>query len=307
MFYKYYLSLLDYDKKPAFLNKYLELPSLLRLKGIGYFCGMDYASKNIYNFKERISRFDHSLSVALLIYKLTKNKKMTIAGLFHDISTPAFSHTIDYLNKDYEKQESTEANSAIILGKDYLLSKYLNEDLIDIKDIINFKRFSIVDNNRPKLCADRLDGIIITGFAWLQNLSKKDIKDILENITIYINKDNEEEIGFKNTNVAIKVSQTNNEIDKMCKTKEDYYMMALLANIILLAIKNKNLTYSDLYELTEKEIINRLKTINEPNIKNNLNVFFHLRKEEIPDIQIPKIKNRTLNPLVNNIRLKTNS
>ena len=55
MYLQYYLEQLGY-----FLVKYLKAPSLLRLKDIGYFCGMDYASKDIYNFKEYISRYDHS-------------------------------------------------------------------------------------------------------------------------------------------------------------------------------------------------------------------------------------------------------
>ena len=110
MFKTYYLKVLSSNKVPRFLKKYLEVPTLKRLKEIGYFCGMDYASKDIYNFKEYITRYDHSLTVALLVYRLTKNKEATIAGLFHDISTPCFSHVIDYMNKDYSKQETAEKN-----------------------------------------------------------------------------------------------------------------------------------------------------------------------------------------------------
>ncbi len=66
---------------------------------------MDDASKDIYDFREYISRYDHSLTVCLIVYKLTKDKKATLAGLFHDIATPCFSHVIDYMNQDYENQE----------------------------------------------------------------------------------------------------------------------------------------------------------------------------------------------------------
>ena len=86
---------------PEFLYKYLDLDIIKRLKNIGYFCGMDYASKDIYNFKYNISRYDHSITTALLTYRFTKSKEETIAALFHDISTPCFSHVIDYMNKDY--------------------------------------------------------------------------------------------------------------------------------------------------------------------------------------------------------------
>ena len=96
------------EKIPLFLMKYLEVPSLVRLKDVGYFCGMDYASLDVYNFGKYVSRYDHSLNVALIVYLLTKDKVKTLAGLFHDIATPCFSHVIDYMNKDYLKQESTE-------------------------------------------------------------------------------------------------------------------------------------------------------------------------------------------------------
>lgn len=137
----------------------------MRLKKVGYFCGMDYASKDIYNFREKISRYDHSLTVSLLVYKLTKDKIMTLAGLFHDIATPCFSHVIGYMNQDYEIQESTEEYTEEILRKDNYLQKCLKEDNIDIDDIIDFKKYTIVDNDRPKVCADRIDGVILTGIG----------------------------------------------------------------------------------------------------------------------------------------------
>lgn len=132
---------------------------------------MDYASKNIYDFKEKITRYDHSLTVALLTWKCTKDMKATIAGLFHDVATPCFSHVIDYMNKDYEKQESTEEYTEKILRNDEYLKKCLKEDNIEIEDIINFKKYNIVDNDRPKVCSDRLDGVILTGISWTKNIN----------------------------------------------------------------------------------------------------------------------------------------
>ena len=57
-----------------FLKKYLKVPSLQRLKGIGYFCGMNYASKDIYNFSEHITRYDHSITTALNVWNFTNYK-----------------------------------------------------------------------------------------------------------------------------------------------------------------------------------------------------------------------------------------
>lgn len=42
--YQFYLAELAPQGVSSFLNKYLQCPSLLRLKGIGYFCGMDRAT-----------------------------------------------------------------------------------------------------------------------------------------------------------------------------------------------------------------------------------------------------------------------
>ena len=56
-----------------------------------------------------------------------------MAGLFHDIATPCFSHVIDYMNNDYEKQESTEKKTEEILRNDKYLCECLDND-----GILNF-------------------------------------------------------------------------------------------------------------------------------------------------------------------------
>ena len=70
---------------PEFLNKYLELDIMKRLKDISLLCGMEYASPYAYDFKFYISRFDHSLNVALITWRLNHCKTQTLAALFHDI------------------------------------------------------------------------------------------------------------------------------------------------------------------------------------------------------------------------------
>lgn len=259
---------------------------------------MDYASKNIYNFKEHITRFDHSLTVALLTWKCTKDKKATLAGLFHDISTPCFSHVIDYMNKDYKKQESTEEYTEDIIKKDKYLLKCLKEDNINIDDIINFKKYSIVDNDRPKLCADRLDGVILTGIAWTKNIQYDDIKNIINDIHIYDN-----EIGFKTKEVADKVVSVSKSIDIYCHSKEDNYMMELLAKIAKYGIDKKYITYSELFTSTEENIINKLKNTYDKQLLDYFNEFENISQNEIPDIDLPDVKIRDLKPIANGKRI----
>ena len=304
MYLEYYQEQLGISNMPDFLIKYLKSPSLLRLKEIGYLCGMDYASNDIYDFQERISRYDHSLTVSLIVYNLTKNKKATLAGLFHDVATPCFSHVIDYMNQDYEKQESTEEYTEYILKKDDYLLECLKEDNIDIEDIINFKKYSIVDNERPKVCADRIDGVILTGIGWTKNITKKDIKKIIENMSIFKNENNEDEIGFSSLEIAKKVIEVSESIDMYCHSKEDNYMMQLLANITKLAIERNYLSYQELYSYSEEELFNLLKAQNDEKLQRLIEKFKNIKKEDIPNIELPKVKVRSLNPLVNGKRIK---
>lgn len=303
MLLEYYQQQLNYQNMPEFLKKYLETPSLIRLKKVGYFCGMDYASSDIYNFLEYVSRFDHSLNVSLIVYKLTNDKKATIAGLFHDIATPCFSHVIDYMNEDFEKQESTEEYTEEILKNDQYLKKCLREDNIDIEDIINFKKYSIVDNERPKLCADRLDGIITPGLFWTKSLKIQDVFDIVNDIKIYINEDKEDEIGFKTHSVAEKVLQTSKDIDMFCHSKEDNYMMMLLAKITKYALSMNYFSYRDLYNYTEEELFNIMKSSNDKELNDLIYEFENIQKKDIKSINLPKIKIRLLSPIVANKRI----
>lgn len=298
-----YLDILEYNKKPQFLDKYLQTPSLLRLKNIGYFCGMDYASKEIYSFNEYISRYDHSLTVALLTWHYTKDEKQTLAGLFHDIATPCFSHVIDYMNKDYENQESTEEYTEKILKEDRYLNKCLKQDNILLEDITDFKKYTIVDNDRPKLCTDRLDGLILTALFWPKAININDAKNIINDTQIVINEERKQEIGFKSSEIANFVLKVSKTIDIFCHSKEDNYMMELLASITREAIQSKYITYNDLYILNEKELIDILKNSNNKEITKKLIKFMNIKKEDIPEINIDNIKTRALNPLVNGERL----
>lgn len=260
---------------------------------------MDDASKNIYDFKENITRYDHSLTVALLTWKCTKDKKATLAGLFHDIATPCFSHVIDYMNKDYENQESTEENTEKILKNDTYLNRCLKEDNIEIEDIINFKQYNIVDNNRPKVCADRLDGVILTGISWTKNVDYEDIKNIINDIEIYNN-----EIGFKTENIANKVLEISKSIDIYCHSNEDNYMMELLAYITKYGIDNRYITYEELYVANEEDLIYKLKKAKDSKLLEYFDKFENITVDEIPSINLPNVKIRDLNPLVQGKRIK---
>jgi len=289
---------------PVFLNKYLELNILKRLKKVGYFCGMDYASKDVYDFSFYISRFDHSLTAALITWKFSQDKAATIAALFHDIATPVFSHVIDYMNKDYKNQESTEEKTGEILASDKLLLSLLKEDNLSLEDICDFKKYSIVDNKRPKLCSDRLDGVILTSLGWTKELRVDDIAKIINDIKVFINEDKELELGFNSLEIANFIVKLNYKINLECHTNYDTYMMILLADITKYAIDKGIITYDDLYIKDEDAIMEIFREYAKTNkyFSLMLNKFFNIKMNDIPDIILPELKIRNLNPLVEGVR-----
>ena len=177
-------------------------------------------------------------------------------------------------------------------------------DNINIEDIINFKQYSVVDTDRPKLCADRLDGIILTGIGWTKSIHLNDIDNILKNSILFFNEDNEEEIGFCNENVANMVVKNAKLIDEYCHTYEDNYMMELLACITKYAIRSEYIIYEDLYRLNEKELFELLNSKIDRILINLLQEFKTIKKVEIPNINHFESKKRVLKPICNGKRMK---
>lgn len=155
------------DEIPDFLYDYINTKPMQRIGKIGCGCGTDYTK--IFNNKFFYSNLDHSIGVALIIWNFTKNKKQTIAGLFHDISTPVFKHCIDFMNGDHETQESTECfklfrNSSKISESDFpVFDKYCVSITAKrryivplVEDADSYKRINFVSN----LAKEKIDNYL---------------------------------------------------------------------------------------------------------------------------------------------------
>lgn len=185
---------------PDFIDKYLNTKTLNRIKHVTQFCGCDYTK--LYSPLFLYTRFNHSLVVAHMTWHFTHNKKETIAALLHDVGTPCFAHCIDYVFGDYMNQESSEKSIIDIIKQDEEILKYLNEDGISLEDFENYSNFYILENKSPKLCTDRLDGVLHTCYIWLHTHTLEQIKEVYENMVVLKNEDNHPEIGFKDIKMA---------------------------------------------------------------------------------------------------------
>ena len=124
---------------PDFLQKYLELPLLKRLEGVGLLCGTDWTK--LYKNRFYYSRLDHSVGVALIIWHFTQDKAQTIAGLLHDVSTPVFSHVSDFRKGDALTQTATESDNARLLRSNEALLSLLKKDGLSIDQVEDYHKY----------------------------------------------------------------------------------------------------------------------------------------------------------------------
>ena len=130
---------------PDWLDDYINTRELQTQKYISVTCGKIYS--DLFNGMEYYSSLDHSIAVALIIWHFTHDKKQTLAGLFHDISTPAFKHCVDFMNGDHLKQESTEELTTVFIKRSDDVLKLLERDGIKVEEIDDYHIYPIADND----------------------------------------------------------------------------------------------------------------------------------------------------------------
>ena len=104
-----------HSEVPAWLGEFCAVPEMQRLRGVGMNCGCEYTSFPRFRGLPRYSRFRHSVGVCLITWHFTCSIEQALAALFHDISTPSFAHTVDFLHGDYLRQEYTEGRTAAMI------------------------------------------------------------------------------------------------------------------------------------------------------------------------------------------------
>ena len=251
---KDYLNIFINDDYPVFIDKYLKTKTLNRLKYVSQFCGCDYT--NLYKPLFFYTRYDHSIVVALMTWHFTHDKKETIIALLHDVGTPCFAHCIDYVLGDYLKQESSEKKIVDIIIKDNILVSYLKEDNIYLEDLNDLSKYKILENKIPRLCTDRLDGVLHTCYIWLNTNTIEDIKEVYNNLILLNNEEDNIEIGFKDIDSAMKFSNMVYKYTKEIQSNKDKYVMKYISELIKLSIKRKLITLEDLYIMKESDICN---------------------------------------------------
>lgn len=241
---------------PDVIRNCAATPCMQRLKAVGMNCGCEYTSFPRFANLQPYSRFDHSLGVALIVWHFTKDKAQTVAGLLHDVASPVFAHVVDFLHGDYLKQESTEDGTEAIIAEDVKLQRMLHAHGLVTRDVCDYHRYPVADNDSPRLSADRLEYTLGNLINYrIRTFSQ--VKTIYADLTVATAADGQDELAFRSPQIAADFTAAALVCSKIYVSDEDRYAMQMLAELLRLALARGVLRESDLTG-TEPQVVEKL-------------------------------------------------
>ena len=85
---------------------------------------------------------------------------------------------------------------------------------------------SLIDLDRPKLCADRIDSIFMNNLVWLQNTDLEEIRSIYENIVTNINEDGKREYSLIDLGISDRLVELESFVNKEISSTKDSLIKA---------------------------------------------------------------------------------
>lgn len=290
---------------PYGLQKAVSSEAMQRIGSVDMNCGMNYTSYPNFVHICPYSRLEHSIGTAWILWKTTGNPAISYAGLFHDIATPVFSHVIDFLNGDYETQESTEALTGRVIRESRQLSEILEAEQIPVSEVENYHLYPLADNPSPQLCADRLEytmgNLINYGFA-----KESLVNQFWDDLSIQEDEHGNPEYGFQTEDLCLKFGLLALKCSRVYSASEDRYGMERLARLLKHALSEGVLTRED-FMTTEPEVIQKLET---SSLENEWDAYTALHELEFSDhgneaegwLNV-SCKKRMIDPLIQGMRL----
>ena len=250
------LSKLYAEEIPDFLRDACQTDAMRRLRDVGMNCGCEYTAFSRFRDLAPYSRFDHSLGVALIVWRHTRDKKQAMAGLLHDVATPVFAHVVDFLKGDYLTQEATEADTEATIRTSHELCAVLEEYGLAVDEVKDYHIYPVADNDSPRLSADRLEyslgNMFNYGFA-----DYRTVEALYRDITVGTNEFGEAELMFTHSEQASAFAALALRCGKVYVCDEDRYAMQRLAEVLADALKAGVIVPDDL-NTTELRVIAKL-------------------------------------------------
>lgn len=243
------------ERMPAFLEPLCDAPEMRRLEHVGMNCGCEYTAFPRFRGLMPYSRYRHSVSTALIVWRFTGDPAQAVAALFHDIATPVFAHVIDFMRGDYLSQESTEDGTERIIRGSAPIARQLAALGLSVDDVKDYHRYPIADNDTPRLSADRLE-YTLGNFENYGFRSLDGLRAIYGDLAVVAAEDGAPELAFRRADVARAFAFDALRCSRVYTSGEDRYAMQRLAELVGDALARGVIAEEDLYT-TEPEVIER--------------------------------------------------
>jgi len=244
-----------------------------RLKGITQAGYVIFLNSTHPYAKFKVTRYEHSIGVYALLKKIGASRLEQIAGLLHDISHPVFAHCLDFLYERELYHDSHEKFHQKIMSNSEIPS-ILKKYGIKPKEILD-GNFTLLDNELPDICADRIDYSLRDSVCCL-GLEKSKAKNIVDSLTVQ-----DDEIVFSNFWAAKQFCEMFLEIGDIYCNPLQATLFKLVSEIIRLGLEEGILKEGDLF-LEESIVYKKLVKARHREINNLLKTISNLKVEENP-------------------------
>jgi len=195
-------------------------------------CGCEYTSFPLFQqLREPYSRFDHSVGVALLIWRFTADARQALAGLFHDIATPCFAHVVDFMLGDSMRQEATEDGTRATIEGSAHIQAVLEKLGLITDDVADYHVYPVADNDSPRLSSDRLEytlgNLVNYGF-----IGRDRAGEMLDALAVLPDEDGRQELGFTRLEEAVAFAGGALDMGRIYVSEADRFSMQTLAELL---------------------------------------------------------------------------
>lgn len=227
-----------------------------RLRGI-----CQFGTPDEFFYRPGYSRYDHSVGVMLLLKMLGASEEEQIAGLLHDVSHTAFSHTIDWvLSSEGGGTESfqDDHHEEYILGTE--IPSILKRYGYVVDRITDYHHFGLLERDIPELCADRVD-------YSLREFPLEVAKQCVASLTVV-----DDRIVFGNqADASLFASQFLYFQDKHWGGAEGSARSRIFADVLRMALDDKTVTLDDFWQ-DDDFVLNKVKQSKNPEIQKLLHI-----------------------------------
>ena len=245
-----------YGETPRFLKELAKTPAMQRLAGVGMNCGCEYTGFRRFRRLKPYSRLEHSLGTARIVWHFTSDPVQSAAALFHDIATPTFAHSVDFLKGDALLQESTEAGTEELIRQSEEIGQILRREEIPVERVLDYHRYPLADNDAPRLCADRLE-YTLGNLRSFRLRPPTVLRLYYRGLCVTENEEGQPELAFRDAASAIDFGYDALQCSRIYVSDEDRYAMQMLSELLGRALKRSVLNETDLMG-TESQLIRKL-------------------------------------------------